>query len=272
MNRRQVICTAAALLVVAVANAGSSARTTSVDGCGTKKASADLLCRRYGSVTQAAPSPADAAPVAVEKGPVTVPSGSTVHVGTHSLATMTFARQARCAFGVVGRTTEIVTRFGGDPASEPPLYWQRFGNARCTFSGTVRPQTFFCELSVECPVVVTTRGRTEEASRVRLPVRASRAAHAADATTVTPVTLDFCTGEFRVDVSDEFGGGSVGGGGTSEVNGVREPTHVRVVIQKVDTVTQTETTTVEHHEITIEAHAVSGRGECAARAFRQRRR
>ncbi|HEV7775038.1 MAG TPA: hypothetical protein VGO48_17295 [Conexibacter sp.] len=271
MRRPGAILLAAALALAVHADA--LARTAPSDSCGTKRSSADLLCRSYGSVTQTAPSDVGVAPVAVARGPIAVASRSTVRVGTRSLATMAFGQQAQCAFGVLGRATEIVTRWGGDDAAAPSLFWQRLGNARCRFTGRPRPQTFFCELSVRCPVVVTTRGPAQVASRFGATAQISRAvARAADLTTVTPVILDFCASSFQIDVSDEFGGDSVGGGGFVEVNGVREPSHERVVIKKLDTFTQTDTTTVETHEISIESRGNAGHGDCPAQVLDQRRR
>lgn len=266
----------AVVLAVALAlamRADALARAAPSDSCGTGRSSTDLLCRSYGSVTQTAPSGAGAAPVAVARGPVVVPSHSTVHVGAHSQAKMAFAQQAQCTLGLLGRPTEIVTRWGGDPAAAPSLFWQRLGTARCRFAGRSRPQTFFCELSVSCPVVVTTRGSAQVTSRFGATAQISRAvARAADLTTVTPVILDFCASDFRIDLSDEFGGESFRGGGFVEVNGVREPSHERVVIRKLDTFTQTDTTTIETHEISIDSRGDAGHGYCPVQVLDRKHR
>lgn len=270
MRYHRILCLITLIATSAGTATGAAARTRSKNPCATKSP-ADLLCRSYGSVTHASPSTASPSAVAVGKAGVKLPYGSTVSVGSNSLATMNFARQAQCALGLYGTATELVTRFGGDPLQAPPLYWQRTGTSRCTIVGRARPQDFFCDLSVTCPVVVTTSGHVQEITSVGSPARISSLAHAAEITT-TPVKLDFCAGAFKIDVSDEFGGGSVKGAGSVMVNGVTEVAHIRVTIRKIETITQTATGTIEDHEIYVDSDSVAGRGDCADPVFEQQQR
>lgn len=209
----------------------------------------------WGQVEHAPPAADAPGPMRSAKRRARLPSGSTVWVRARSRAQIAFDRDARCTFGLEDVATELVTRFGSTPDG-PPLYWQRTGRSRCTFERGSRRKVYFCELSIDCPVIVTTRGRARETTTI------SSSAHVAQAgggqTTVTVVRLRFCAPHYRVEVSDEFGGGAVEGGAYVQANGVMYVQRKHVLITRTDSIMHDENGTTETHSITIDSRPAGG--------------
>jgi len=217
--------------------------------CGVE-GSFDQLCVLRGSTTIAPPLlPA----IRATKGPTKIAGASAVEVSQGGEARLTFMHQARCLLGTNTEPTDIVTRFGtGD------LFWQSHGRSLCTFSsGSSGDLALFCEsaASHECPVTVTTRGRTQVITH-----------------TSNPVILEFCTGSFSIKRVDQFGMGEVSG----SVSGAGR---VRVVIEDEDsssntTVTNgtemTSTATI-NASIGISVTELSATGVCASLSAKRQR-
>lgn len=181
LRRSVLLLCAIATVVASGAVAGATPLRAARQACG-PDAAADWLCKDSGVVTVQAPGGERTS--ASKRAATRVPSGTTVRARPQSVAKMRFGRDAACQLGPDRSPTDIVTRAG----SSTPLFLQRQGQSYCTFrSGATL--SFSCGTYSECPVGVTTVGRTR-----------------AFVHTSNPVIVDLCAGSVRIRQEDGHGG------------------------------------------------------------------
>lgn len=250
-----------ALITLTATTAAAEGRAAPRDPCARMRAY-DVLCRHSGTVTHTVAAES-VAPRRVVGRSLRVPPNSTVHVDRFSSASVNFAREARCRFGVGGVETLFTTRFenGGSARS---LFWQETGNSRCTILRR-REQRFFCDDTIRCGARITTSTGARTSAAIGVTARIAQLAPGVEVS-VTPVTFDFCARRYRLEITDANGSSTeVGGESYATINGVTELAHERVTIKKVDTVTRTEMGTTESHTLSISARGEVGSGRCIVR-------
>ncbi|HKG02723.1 MAG TPA: hypothetical protein VKB03_06050 [Conexibacter sp.] len=153
--------------------------------------------------------------------------------------------------------TEFITRYSDDGVAAPPLYWQTSGRSRCEYFGRAGSTVeYFCETSATCPLSATTTGYALASTSIAKPARISQAGETQ--VIVTTGRLDFCAEDFEIELTDEFGGGSVSGGGYVEVNGVKQLSHELVTIKE----TTTTSPNFASYEVEISDHGRISGSDC----------
>jgi hypothetical protein len=255
--RHRALFLAVAAVALAGANAGQGEAAKAPATPCARWASADLLCWEYGSVASAAPYSTGAPSFKPVRKTRKLRANSTVRVEASSSARVSFGRQARCRFGYHAPLTEFITRYSSDGVSAPPLYWQTSGRSRCEHFGRARSVEYFCEASpTACPLSATTTGYALASASIARPARISQAGETQ--VIVTIGRLDFCAEDFEVERTGEFGGGSIGGGGYVEVNGVKQLSHEQVTIKEITTISPE----FVSHEVELYGEGRIGGSDC----------